>query len=235
VIDDTDLTGRYSFRMTYEGHRKSAGAGPLPASEPDDAPSNLHGITGAARPETGAEKNANRRAGDRSHRKTVSELILPHFREPRSIANSVNRPDISEDSMDTAIRLLGLGVSVCGLARAEEPCATSLHGGISACVAHRYEEARSLLEPALANACRPPADPLRLTALEALATADQALGNKERAAGRHAEVLSLADASTPRGMQVLGLAANNLGSIRAEQDGRRPAPCWNAPWTLPLR
>ena len=102
-------------------------------------------------------------------------------------------------------------------AQTEPPCAAALHHGIAACVAGRYGEARATLEASLASPCLAEADPVRVTAVEALGRVDQALGAYARAADLHREVIRLADESTPKGKRILSIAANNLGAIDVEQ------------------
>lgn len=102
-------------------------------------------------------------------------------------------------------------------AQSQPPCAAAFHQGIAACLANKFEETRSTLEDALETGCLAEVDPLRVTAVEALARAEQALGGFARAADLHVEVINLADESTVKGKQLLSIAANNLGAMRIEQ------------------
>ena len=125
--------------------------------------------------------------------------------------------------MKTSIPALTRSVSFLLLAgsiqaaQPEPPCVAALHRGIAACLANRFEEARSTLEAALGGGCVAEADPLRVTAVVALARAGQALGELARAADLYDQVLSLADASSIKGEQLLSIAANNLGTMRLHE------------------
>jgi tetratricopeptide (TPR) repeat protein len=103
-------------------------------------------------------------------------------------------------------------------------CAQDESGGESAfkkayaaCIDGNYQEARVILESALASANLDPRDPRRVSATEVLATAYQNLGDTTKAADLHATVLSTADEDTAGGATMKTAALNNLGNILVDQ------------------
>src|SRR3977135_93213 len=107
------------------------------------------------------------------------------------------------------------GLAAC--AQDESGWDSAFKKGYNACVEGKYQEARVILESALASANLDPRDPRRVTATEVLGTAYQNLGDTTKAADLHATVLSTADEESAGGAMMKITALNNLGGIRVEQ------------------